>query len=499
MTAVRPIHCHLGVIQRSRRQTAGRRIAYQSCSIHVDDVWGISDYSSRRREHAGHIILLAADVPVYLLEPVAFHAAITERGPRIDSQEGFTIDFALPREVPASQRLLLAAFALKPLVDVGMAGRVDVHVARASDGKPQPHAHAILSQSVLSEHGFGRRHPGWTELMRRDSGRYVRAVIAGRLTLGCQMLGLDVRLDPRSAATRGDFDPEPRIPRSAWVAQRRGKAPSIVTLLNQTRVSRRHSRSALQELDLERQALIDKLPTDELEAGRYRCVRSTFRFAVPHQPKEAVFEQFRKAINRAEPGQFDAVRFGYDPAVGEWMLVDQSKLCFDGEALSLQGSLSKRSARLIIEVAELLGWPTIVVEGDTQFQQMVAAAATEASLPIAVIGGVLGEAATARLTRLGLNYIKRMVARIDQRALRALPDVVIYETDEPHFVIEDAPVAWPQRTPAGMPRADHQPQPFTAPSDASESIQSFKDVADRTDVIEGEGKIGRTSRSPQRR
>ena len=471
MTSVRPIHCHLGVIQRSRRQTAGRRIAYQSCSIHVDDVWGTADYSNRQREHRGHMILLPPDAPDTFLDPASLHSAITARGSRIDSQEGFTLDFALPREVPATQRLLLAAFALKQLVDKGMAARVDIHVPPASDGKSQPHAHAILAQSVLSERGFGRRHLGWVEIMRRDNSRYVRSLIAGRLTLGCQILGLDIRLDPRSAASRSDIDPEPRVPRSAWVAQRRGKAPAMVRDLNQTRPSRRATRAELQELDRERQALIDELPPSVLEAGRYRRIRPTCRFAAAYANNEVAFENFRLAINRAEPGQFDDARFGHDPADGEWMLVGQSKICFDGEALTLHGQLTKRSARVLIEITELLGWPGIVVEGDTHFQQAVATAAAEASLPIAVIVGDLGQAATAQLTRLGLNYIKRMVARIDQRALRAWPDVMTYDTDEPQFVTEDAPIAQPERDRANTPTRGPLQQPVSAPSDAPASVQ----------------------------
>lgn len=91
-------------------------------------------------------MLLPADAPAEFGEWENFLNAAAFRETRRNAQEGRIVDFALPRGVPRELLLPLAAFALLPFVDRGMAVRVDVESVCASDGENNQHAHAWLSR-----------------------------------------------------------------------------------------------------------------------------------------------------------------------------------------------------------------------------------------------------------------------------------------------------------------------------------------------------------------
>lgn len=428
-------HCHMSVVQRSRRNSAGKRLAYQMCLTHHDPVWGWSDYTTRRREHAGSAILLPSDTPESLMNVERFRFALTAREKRIDGQEGFTIDFGLPRAIPQEQWLRLAAFVLGPFIDEGMAAQIDIHCPKASDGFSQPHCHALLSQRVMGDNGFGRKNPNWALMMRHRNGQQVRALIAGRLTLACQLLGLDVRLDPRAARITGDLEPEQRVDRRHWVAARKQKQVPVLDELNQTRRAQRTARQQLSARDHEKQMLADELPSDVLEKSNLRTLSPAFTRPVAVDTKAAI-RDFTFATNRAEPGEFDDVVFddiGGDPVF--WLR--GSAIRFDGWALSLSGPLNERAVDVMVAVAVLMKWPALVIEGDMKFQRAMSdASIAHPALPT-LIKGELGPRARKCFKQHGETYLQRIIEKIDplgtirRNSPAARPSLVIQPAPRP--------------------------------------------------------------------
>jgi hypothetical protein len=375
--------------------------------------------------------LLPSDAPHEFLDAAQFRGALTARDPRIDGQEGFTIDFSLPGALRPEKRLLVAAFALKPLIDQGMAAQIDVHVPKAVGGQSQPHCHAILSQRLAMPYGFARKNPYWAAMMRTRNGQQIRALIAARITLAGQLLGIDVRLDPRRALEKGDIEPEHRVPRSDWVARRKQKPSAAIEELQMMRKERRTFRKELAALRTERQAILDNTDREVLEASELRKISPAFT-PPPCLDHDAAAWAFRLAINQAEPGEFTDVRF--DVVDGHDALhVNGAIIRFNGWSLLMQGPLSHRAAKVMVQAAALLDWPGLVVDGDTAFQEAVAEqAARHAKLP-AIIVGKLGASADARLSQLGEAYLSRMVARIDPIGM------VIANSPKPHARIQVEP------------------------------------------------------------
>ena len=145
---------HTRVLQTSKGYTAAARFAYQTCST-ADDRFGHVDYRRYAPCRVGGGVLLPMGAPADLAEWANFSKAVVSRETRRNAQEGRILDFALPRGVARELLLPLAAFALVPFIELGMAVRLDVECTDASDGKPNPHAHAWLAQRELKQGGFG--------------------------------------------------------------------------------------------------------------------------------------------------------------------------------------------------------------------------------------------------------------------------------------------------------------------------------------------------------
>ncbi len=126
-------HIELGVVQRRKGHSALARFAYQ-VSTYVNYGGRRADYSRYSGEHQGGLILVPEGGAAEFADMGNLVRAAGFRETRIDAQEGRTVDFGLPRAVPAELLQPLAAFALAEFAARGMVVRLDIERPGASDG-----------------------------------------------------------------------------------------------------------------------------------------------------------------------------------------------------------------------------------------------------------------------------------------------------------------------------------------------------------------------------
>jgi hypothetical protein len=404
-------HCHLGVVARTRRQWAGQRLAYQMAARHEDPVWGWCDFTDKRREHRGSAILLPPHAPPSFRSASVFRDALTRRERRIDAQEGLTIDLGLPRQLLGSHWLLVSAFALKPLVDLGMAGQIDIHAPRALDGKLNPHCHALFSQRDVTSSGFGKKNREWSHVLRERGGQYIRALLAARLTLACQLLSLDVRLDPRRNEAHGGLEPEMRVPRSNWVALRKRGPTEALAALAAMRKTRNTSNAELAQIQRERQQLIDDAPVEFISSGKARVVAPAFT----QPPKVDVARNIASLAARLKEGgnQTSEIFAVYQSEDTLELWEGPNAIIFDGWSLRVRGMLTMRIAAAISEIAKLLRWPALVLDGDSPFKEYMTLVTARSGGELAVVSDPPGPKARQVLEMLGVEHMRQVVSRID--------------------------------------------------------------------------------------
>jgi hypothetical protein len=349
-----PCHIHNKVIQRSKGHSALERLAYQSCDF-FDDGFRKADYSQAAEAHRGDVILLPEGAPPRFAEMEYFLMAIIGREKRADSQEGRAIDFAIPRAVPDHLLLAVAAFVVVPFVQMGMAVRVDVECPPASDGGLNPHAHCYVAQRLLEPDGFGKKQREWNETFRRDGGRHFRALIAGRLTLACVMLGIGAHVDPRRHDETGRGDPEERLSPVLWRIHDEGGHVEAIETLKRSRRSKA-------------KAAVRKLHPDGRSEGHV-TVSSALSTRGNHVRAAAAMKQ---VIDWAQAAGITVERFLNEKHSHLTPVrLDGTAVVFDGVAFQMGLGGSADDAALIVTLARSLDWPALVVDGDAQLADMV--------------------------------------------------------------------------------------------------------------------------------
>lgn len=227
-------HVHLGVIQRSRRQTARARLAYQSCQKCRDQFGNHGDYRAAQEWHLGTVVLLPPGADPKLASPPKFLDAVVRAERRHDAQEGRTLDFTLPRAIPYGLEILVASWIVAPLVRAGMAMQLDVERPPALDGAPNPHVHVFIAQRELLWSGFGKKRREWNKAFRDDNGGAIRQLVLSRIDSACQILGVQEERRPTDTANV-ENGPEPRIPRALWYSHTRRDVDAIDALRERRR------------------------------------------------------------------------------------------------------------------------------------------------------------------------------------------------------------------------------------------------------------------------
>lgn len=185
----------------------------------------------RRKQGVVHSeILLPAGAPAAWGDREALWNAVAMGERRRDAQMAREIEIALPRELSDEANIALARdFARAECVSLGMVADLAVHLARGSDGRPQLHAHILLTlRHIRPESGFGPKARDWNApaLLARWRERW--ASLANARLAECDR---EVRIDHRSLAAQGvALIPQKKIgpvaggPRMAEIRENSGPA-----------------------------------------------------------------------------------------------------------------------------------------------------------------------------------------------------------------------------------------------------------------------------------
>jgi hypothetical protein len=383
-------HAHFGVVARSKGNSASKRFAYQQLSPPHSFEIGSDRVRCEFPTYGGRGLLLPSSAPDRFADCTAILSEIAAIERRHDAQEGFRIDFSLPRQVQPADQLPAAGFVLSYFAARGMAVVFDVHSPIGSDRRPQPHVHAWVAQRPLTEAGFGSKRRDWNALMRKHNGQFVRALVAGRLNLFGALRGIAFDLDHRSNARRQRPAPEQRIPRSHWEQWKRGKK---VPLVDAIRARRNRGPKAFENVDpkpLGTQGNTEKPEGYTASTRSRRVVRPPWSIAtnIATHPVRAYFES------------------GHIELSG-----------IDGCFLYRPAAIEPRSVCCLVELAVLLGWPALIVEGDQKFIDAVALAAARHPTGLGLIGARPSDQALSLIANGGAGTIAGTIHPFDWSGL----------------------------------------------------------------------------------
>ena len=364
-----PGHCHIysDVLQRSHGQSAIMQLGYQMCTYAADDR-SHADYSRFAGEHLGGVILLPPGANPEFADDLNFIMVTCFREKRKDAQEGRVINFALPREVPNHLLLLVAAFVMAHFAEKGMAVRIDIECPPASDAGSNPHAHCYLSQRILEKDGLGLKGREWNAQFRSKKGRDYRAVIAARLTLACLLLGIAAIVDPRTNEERGLAEPEERYSKKLM-----RKADRVyVAPIEELKASRREKKS----IETGFVSTLLASGTVKIESAVSNGASTSNR--APTSNKKRVQRKIAALQVARESG------IGTRESRDEIELAtDDGAIVFDGETFTITNIASPSQAKLVVALAKKLGWPALVVEGDSKStDEIFLAGVPKAMVPI---------------------------------------------------------------------------------------------------------------------
>jgi hypothetical protein len=345
--------CHIkfGVVQQSKGYTTLGRLSYQT-NGYFNDGNRRADYGKYRGDHDGGLILLPHGASAEFADMGNFLMAAAFREVRVDAQGGRTIDFAFPRELPRELLRPVAAFVLAEFAAQGMAVRLDIEYPVASDEDYNPHCHAWLAQRVLEPDGFGKKRPEWDRQFLRDKARYARALIAGRLTLACALLGVAAYVDPRRNEERGLPQPAERIPSKFWRMYDRGVyVPGIEKLKDARRANK--AAKAVRRSDVEASEKLHSVTVRNAVSRR-------------HPPSDKVRQTRIKFVVPLAEENGATVRGTKEDKPEIVLITRDGSVVFDGEILNFEGVAGPARAQLIVKLARALDWAAIIVEGDSQ-------------------------------------------------------------------------------------------------------------------------------------
>lgn len=116
----------------------------------------------RKRGVIHREILLPEGAPAAWRDRAALWNAVAMGERRHDAQMAREIEIALPRELSLEANIQMARdFARAECVRLGMVADLAVHLARGSDGRPQLHAHILLTLRRIGPEGsFGQKKQG---------------------------------------------------------------------------------------------------------------------------------------------------------------------------------------------------------------------------------------------------------------------------------------------------------------------------------------------------
>jgi len=155
-------------------------------------------------------IMLPKGAPDWMADREQLWNAVEIVERRKDAQLAREVQVAFPRELSMDQNIeLLRYFVQREFVERGMIADACIHNPKGKDGRPNPHAHVMLTTRVLTDEGFGGKERGWnkTDLLR--DWRQAWAIATNE---ALEQAGYADRVDHRSYKDLGiDREAEPKL------------------------------------------------------------------------------------------------------------------------------------------------------------------------------------------------------------------------------------------------------------------------------------------------
>jgi len=290
---------------------------------------------------------------------------------------------------------------MAPFVRLGMAAWIDIECPPASDGELNPHCHVYLSQRVLEADGFGKKQRDWNRLFRRGKARYFRALIAGRITLACALLGIGAHVDPRRNDETGAGDTEERLSPVLWRILSEGGRVEPIEMLNQRRRSK--ARAAMQLITPVHvpDGRVSIRSAVSLPGNRVRAV-AAMKTVVDTAPVPSLAVENFSTENHSH---LTPVR------------LNGTGVVFDGDAFHMAADGRTQDAALIVSLARALGWPALVVEGDARLADMVIVAGAPEGLT--AVNRAASPSAIALISKVQFGMIHEQISRHDPQGVIA--------------------------------------------------------------------------------
>jgi len=259
--------------------------------------------------------------------------------------------------------LPVAAFVCAVFAQWGIVCQIDIECPDASDGKTHGHAHVYLAQRALERDGFGNKVRDWNQIFWRDRARYVRAVVAGRLTLACALLGIAAHADPRRNDERGLQSPEERLPAKLWRLYDKGAHVDAVERLKDARRKKEKGEticwSADPDMFVVESAVLSSNVDAESKRGAIKLITQTLAAA-------------GYSVDSSPDNEFE-IRFKVAGVL----------IAFDSERFRSRGTVTAEMSRVIVGLVQALDWPAVVVHGNSDSADEIIS--TSVPLGIAII------------------------------------------------------------------------------------------------------------------
>lgn len=256
---------NLGLVQRSKGQTAVERSAYQRRGAARLADGSVVNYSDRG-DHVAHFVLAPDGAPAWATDckQLWIKAAAAEK--RADAQEARLLELSLPRALTREDWIALARRVARVLVKRGMVVQVDIHNPLASDGQPNPHAHLMITMREIKDGKFAEKKARHWNKEFYGKAALIRRDMAEVLNRYCRERGVDYQADPRSNAERGLPPAEVRLPR--WNVLHYKRTGQKTRALEQ-RDRERAAKAKIARLQAECQEIERELALTYAEAQRF--------------------------------------------------------------------------------------------------------------------------------------------------------------------------------------------------------------------------------------
>jgi ATP-dependent exoDNAse (exonuclease V) alpha subunit len=191
----------IGIVGRGNtgRLTARSAVAaaaYEAREALFDEQRGrVHDYTADRADLVHDEILLPKLAPYRWFDREVLWNEVEARERRSDAQVARSVILTLPRELDTQAGTDLAReYFQDAFVRRGMVVDMAVHTKDASDGEPQPHAHALLTMRRIVDGAFGLKETAWNKVSAIKEWREEWAEMANRRLAEH---GISARLDHR--------------------------------------------------------------------------------------------------------------------------------------------------------------------------------------------------------------------------------------------------------------------------------------------------------------